>query len=118
MPNSFLDSVRWAVSAQGAYALFSRDRTDLSALIQAEKGDFALKEAERFRAAIAIVLVHSFNRTADEMSWNDCRSFGSLLGVDLCEGGFRLAKVETAVPLYFGWVSSQPAELSRLLAAI
>jgi hypothetical protein len=78
----------------------------------------ALKEAERFRASIAIVLVHSFNRAADEESWTDCCRFAELLGIKLCEGRFTLATVEAGRPLYLGWVSSPPAGEDRLRAAV
>jgi hypothetical protein len=78
----------------------------------------ALKEAERFRANTAIVLVHSFNRPADEASWRDCCRFAELLGIKLREGSFTLVQVDAAVPLYIGWVSSPPAGEDRLRAAV
>lgn len=78
----------------------------------------ALKEAERFRAGIAVVLVQTFNREADQASWNDCMRFGELLGTELCEGTFSLVGVDVGIPLYIGWVSSPPAGLDRLQAAV
>ena len=78
----------------------------------------ALKEATRFGARAAILLIQSFNRAADVGSWEDCRRFGQLLGLDLCEGSFALATVETAVPLYFGWVHCTCADGNRLTSAV
>ena len=78
----------------------------------------ALKEAERFGAGTAIVLIQSFNRAADEESWNDVLKFGEIMGVRAKEGGVVQSPRPPAVPLFIGWVTSQPADLERLCAAV
>lgn len=78
----------------------------------------ALKEAERFRAAWAVVLVQSFDRIADEPSWQDFTRFGELMGVSVAEGRLVASPRSTAVPLFLGWVTSSPADLERLSAAV
>lgn len=78
----------------------------------------ALKEAERFGANMAVVLIQSFNRVADEESWQDVLRFGEVMGVSVRDGGVAKSPRSTAVPLYIGWVTSQPAGLERLGAAV
>lgn len=46
----------------------------------------ALKEADRFGAKWAVVLVQSFERVADEPSWQDFIRFGELMGVSVVKG--------------------------------
>jgi hypothetical protein len=78
----------------------------------------ALIEADRFKAKAAILLIQSFNREEDAGSWDDCLRFGEILEMSLCSGQVGLTKVRTTVPLYFGWVSSQPASEERLRSAL
>lgn len=78
----------------------------------------ALLEAVRFRTEIAAILVHSFNRKADDESWADFRRFGDVLGASVTEGRFVRASAVTNVPLYLGWLSSAPADEERLRAAV
>ena len=78
----------------------------------------ALKEAERFGASMAVVMIQSFNRVADEESWNDVLKFGEVMGVQIKEGDVVQSPRPTAVPLFIGWVTSQPANLERLRAAV
>lgn len=78
----------------------------------------ALKEAECFRASMAVMLIQSFNRVADEESWQDVLRFGEVMGVSVKEGVVVQSSRATAVPLYIGWVTSQPAGLERLSAAV
>lgn len=78
----------------------------------------ALKEAERFGARTAVVLVQSFNRAADDESWKDVLKFGEVMGVEVKEGGVVQSPRPTAVPLFIGWVTSSPADLERLGAAV
>jgi hypothetical protein len=78
----------------------------------------ALIEAERFKATLAILLIQSFDQAADDRSWKDCIKFGELLGLEMCNGQVRPASIQTAVPLYFGWVSSSPADEHRLRSAV
>ena len=78
----------------------------------------ALKEAERFGASMAVVLVQTFNRVADEESWNDVLKFGEVMGALIKDGCVVHSPRPTAVPLFIGWVTSQPADLDRLHAAV
>jgi hypothetical protein len=78
----------------------------------------ALKEAERFRATKAIMLVQSFDRVADEQSWKDFIQFGEILGAKVGEGSLAKVNASTRVPLLIGWVNSRPADLGRLSAAV
>ena len=78
----------------------------------------ALKEAERFGANVAVMLVQSFNRTADEESWQDMLRFGEVMGVQLQENHVAPSPRPTDIPLYIGWVNSKTADPERLRAAI
>jgi hypothetical protein len=78
----------------------------------------ALKEAERFGASMAVVLVQSFNRAADEESWNDVLKFGEVMGALVSEGSVVQSARPTAVPLFIGWITSTPADMERLGAAV
>jgi len=78
----------------------------------------ALKEAERFGAPMAVMLIQSFNRAADEESWKDFMRFGEIMGATVKEGGLVKSQRPTAVPLFIGWVTSQPADLGRLSSAV
>jgi hypothetical protein len=78
----------------------------------------ALKEAERFDARMAIVLVQSFNWLADKQSWMDFVQFGDVMGATVKEGRLVESPRSTAVPLFMGWVTSQPADLERFSAAV
>jgi hypothetical protein len=78
----------------------------------------ALLEAGRFRAPTAVLLIQSFDRQADEGSWQDFKAFAELLGGQPSESALTCASVRTAVPLYLGWVSSQAAGETKLAAAV
>jgi len=78
----------------------------------------ALKEADRFGADIAVMLIQSFNRVADESSWSDFVTFGELMDTKVQENSIVLTPRTTSVPLYLGWVTSNPADLDRLGAAV
>jgi hypothetical protein len=78
----------------------------------------ALKEAERFGARTAVMLVQSFNRAQDEESWKDFAEFGRIMGVAAKEGVLAQSPRATDVPLFIGWVTSQPADMARLSAAV
>ena len=78
----------------------------------------ALKEAERFGANVAVMLVQSFNRTADEESWQDMLRFGEVMGVQVQENHVVPSPRPTDIPLYLGWINSQPANFDRLRAAV
>lgn len=78
----------------------------------------ALKEAERFGASTAVVLVQSFNRVADEESWKDVLKFGDVMDASIKDGAVVRSTRPTAIPLFIGWVNSPPADLGRLSAAV
>ena len=78
----------------------------------------ALVEAERFGAGVAVMLVQSFNRTADEESWQDFCRFGEAMGADVKENSVVPSTRPTVVPLYLGWVTCKPSDLERLRAAV
>ncbi len=78
----------------------------------------ALKEGERFGAQSAIVLLQSFNREQDKESFKDFTQCGHLMGVTVTEGVLAQSPRPTEVPLFIGWVTSQPADLDRLSAAL
>jgi len=78
----------------------------------------ALKEAERFGAHTAVILVQSFNRAADEQSWKDFIQFGEVMSVTVKEGNLVRSPRPTDIPLFIGWVTSQSADLERLGAAV
>ncbi len=78
----------------------------------------ALREARRFSAHYAVMLIQSFDELADEQSWSDFMHFSSIMGIDAARGSLELARRETAVPLYLGWVTSSTATLEVLGAAV
>lgn len=78
----------------------------------------ALREARRFSARYAVVLVQSFNREADSQSWTDLTSFCSHMGCEPAEGRLVRVRSQTAVPLYVGWVSCKSATFETLGAAV
>jgi hypothetical protein len=78
----------------------------------------ALLEAQRFHTQTAVLLVQSFDRTADEQSWQDFRSFARLLGTEVVEGALAVGRTRTAVPLLIGWVNSRPASDAAFAAAV
>jgi hypothetical protein len=78
----------------------------------------ALIEARRFRAESALLIVQSFNRSADEESWRDFGRFSHLLGASPAEGAMQPTTVRTPIPLYIGWVTSRPAGEELLGAAV
>lgn len=78
----------------------------------------ALLEAKRFQAESAILIVQSFKRIEDEESWKDFNTFCQLLDVSPVEGVLHQALVKANIPLYVGWVSSQPADARLLGTAI
>lgn len=78
----------------------------------------ALKEAERVGAAAAVMLVQSFNRPADQTSLAAFTEFGRLMGATVREDGLVSSNRKTVVPLWLGWVNSNPADAQRLADAI
>lgn len=78
----------------------------------------ALIEAERCTADCAVMIVQSFNRTADEQSWKDFCSFAELMGTSAVEGRIVPSPSKTNVPLLLGWVTSPPASAELCAAAV
>ncbi len=78
----------------------------------------ALKEAERCTAKCALVLIQSFNRTADEQSWKDFEQFAQLMGAIAIDGGIVPSSRQTIVPLMLGWITSKPATPELCAAAV
>lgn len=78
----------------------------------------ALKEAVRFRAKYAVLLVQSFNRDADKQSFDDFVRFGDLMGVKVTEERLSCSPRPTVVPLFLGWVTCPVANLARLRDAV
>jgi hypothetical protein len=78
----------------------------------------ALKEAKRFGAAGALLLVQSFARERDIPSLRDLEAFGELMGAEVAENAIATCGRRTCVPLMLGWVTSEPADVSRLFAAV
>lgn len=78
----------------------------------------ALKEASRLCATKAIMIIQSFDRAADEQSWRDFAAFVQLMGAHPIEGAVVRSSLSTLVPLYLGWVTTGPADMERLSAAV
>lgn len=78
----------------------------------------ALNEAERFGASHALLLVQSFARENDAHSLRDFERFGDLMGAEVGENAVAGCERKTRVPLMLGWVTSEPADASRLFAAV
>ena len=72
----------------------------------------AVIEAERFKADLAIMLVHSFSQT--HKWFGDYAAFADLMA---CEGAHLenvvRSGLETDRPLYLGWVTGDPEYLTR-----
>ncbi len=78
----------------------------------------ALKEAQRFRASWAVMLVQSFNKQADQETFEDFVRFSKLMQAKAPHGCLAESARRTEVPLLLGWVSCAPAGLDRLSAAV
>ena len=78
----------------------------------------ALREAERFSAQYAVMLVQSFNEQADQESRNDFLNFASVMGTQVPTGQIARVGRSTSTPLYIGWVPTPPATVDTLSAAI
>jgi len=78
----------------------------------------ALKEAQRFCASWAVLLVQSFNKQDDQESFDDFVRFSEFMLATAPQGCLAESKRRTAVPLLLGWVSCTPADLDRLSAAV
>jgi hypothetical protein len=78
----------------------------------------ALKEAERCKAQFALMIVQSFNRVADEQSWEDFCAFAELMNSTAAEGSIAASARKTNVPLLLGWVTCKPATPELCAAAV
>jgi len=70
----------------------------------------AVITGEQFRAAAAIMLVHSFNER--RVGWSDYRSFAALFGVEAIEGVVQRLGMASTIPLFGVWVVGQCSFLS------
>ncbi len=72
----------------------------------------ALIEAERFLAANAVMLIHSFGTTQEGFA--DYRYFAKLLGVNAEPGKLSYVGHLNGIQLYIGWASGDPVAKSVL----
>lgn len=71
----------------------------------------AILEAQRFNAASAIMLVHSFSPTA---AWlEDYQAFAALLGVHAEEGTLHFVKEVGNIRFFLAWVKGRPEFLGK-----
>ncbi len=71
----------------------------------------AIIEAQRFNAAHAVMLVHSFSQSNE---WfRDYAAFVSLMGGSATENGVVSVGARSGVPLYLAWVRGNAQYLSR-----
>ncbi|MBM4442422.1 MAG: hypothetical protein FJ027_18560 [Candidatus Rokubacteria bacterium] len=78
----------------------------------------ALVQAERFRATIAILLIHSFGRDADEKSREDYQRFASAMSCAPAFNSVVPVGRQTKIPLLIGWVTDVPASPEAVARAI
>jgi hypothetical protein len=78
----------------------------------------ATKLAKRYRADVALVVVHSFGGNADAESWKAFQLFAGFMRAPVTKDGLALADRACEVPLLLGWLSDQPADGGRLRAAV
>lgn len=72
----------------------------------------AVIEAQRFKADMAIMLVHSFSQT--HKWFGDYAAFADLMRCDGAHlGNVVKSDLETERPLYLGWVTGDPVYLTR-----
>lgn len=72
----------------------------------------ALIEGARFKADMAIMLVHSFSQT--HKWFEDYRAFAELMVCkDAQLGNVTKSELKTEIPLYLGWVTGDPIYLTR-----
>ena len=57
---------------------------------------------EQFRAAAAVMLVHSFSE--QHVGWSDYQSFAALFGVDAMQGVVQKLGNDPRIPLFGVWV--------------
>jgi hypothetical protein len=57
---------------------------------------------EQFRAAAAVILIHSFSE--QRVGWSDYQSFATLFGVDAIEGVVQRLGTSSKIPLFGVWV--------------
>jgi len=71
----------------------------------------ALITAKKFKADIAIMLVHSFSQ--DHAWFEDYAAFAKALGINASKrGALQKTNTETSSPLYLGWVTGDPKYLN------
>jgi len=75
-------------------------------------------EAQRFGAAIAVLLVQSFGQQGDDPSFADFQAFATLLGTPVASGHLADAKVPGQVRLLLGWLECKPATDPAVAATV
>ena len=70
----------------------------------------AVIEAERFGAAHAVMLVHSFSE--ENLWFGDFALFASQFGIEAEVGLLGTAKARNGIPLHLGWVRGDPRYLN------
>lgn len=71
----------------------------------------AVITGEQYRAAAAVMLVHSFSQ--ERAGFSDYAAFARLFGIDAREGVVQRLGSASAVPLFGVWVVGDPAYLER-----
>ena len=69
----------------------------------------ALITGEQYRAAAAVLVVHSFS--PDRVGWPDYQAFTRLLGVEAIEGTLQRLGTGSGIPLFGVWVCGDPSFL-------
>ncbi len=69
----------------------------------------AIVMGERFAAATAIMLIHSFGGSADDKSRDDYRRFAETMGCAATLNSLVAVGRPARLPLLIGWVTDQPA---------
>jgi hypothetical protein len=71
----------------------------------------AVITGEQYRAAAAVLLVHSFSQ--ERVGWSDYQAFARLFGIEAREGVVQRLGSDSPVPLFGVWVVGDPAFLTR-----
>lgn len=71
----------------------------------------ALITGEQYRAAAAVLLIHSFSR--ERAGWSDYQAFTRLFGVEAVEGELQRLGNASTIPLFGVWVVGNPLLLTR-----
>ena len=70
----------------------------------------AVITGEQYRAAAAVILVHSFSQ--QRVGWSDYRAFTALFGVEAVVGSLQRLTTASSIPLFGVWVLGNPSFLT------